>query len=206
MIITKQTIIDELVKNRLISSLTRDKCISRFIFRVGDLDSYIDDYGMLNIKGFSTRSISELREVLDKVSIAQPLRSSTDNKPRKLVRILTAEEKETISELEDLFESSFLGNKKSDSKEEHSLIEIGKIDLKPVEEEIEIGLSEIIEKGQAVLTFYEEHGRFPRLASIGEERKLALWLDEAERFPQKMKDSKAKDFVESLVLMKGLIQ
>lgn len=105
--ITKSTYIDKLQRLKLISSTTRNNLIDRAIFTVQDLEQFIDHRGKISIRGLSTRSICELQAVCDKVFNSSS--ESSEKKPRKLVRILSNEEKSTISELQDLFASTYLG-------------------------------------------------------------------------------------------------
>jgi len=100
------------------------------IFTVKDLEKYVDHRGRISIKGFSVRSINELQNAWDKA--CEPKAAVPSNKPRRLVRILSQEEKNTISELESLFESTYLGGCSTSS--DSSMVSIDSIKSEEIED------------------------------------------------------------------------
>lgn len=199
--ITKSTYIDTLQRLRLVSSVTRNNCVDRMIFTVGDLERFADSNGRISIRGFSNRSILELQSVWDKVKKTGSNPVDSLNKPRNLVRILSEEEKSAISELENLFESTYLsgGSRKSDItfmsvdsiEGEHPVatpqtktesIDPSSDRLKAqMKEEFVAELSEMHEN---YLRFVIKHHRRPSLMSNGDEQKLARWYEVVLKFEE----------------------
>lgn len=96
--------------NRLISVTTRNNCVDRAIFTVGDLAKYVDVWGKVVIRGMSQRSLLELQKVWDQAN-ALPSTTTNHSVPgkRKLVRVISKEEQDTIDELTELYQSAYLG-------------------------------------------------------------------------------------------------
>lgn len=178
--ITPNTYIDTLQRLKIVSSSTRNKCIDRAIFAIKDLEQYLDYRGRIVLRGFSDRSIIELQNAWDKAN-GSSAASSSANKPRRLTRILSQEEKSTISELEDLFENTYMGGctVEGDNKPvSHNTIAIQKKTI--VVEEPSIApvsnldrvkdLNDFLVK---LTNFLNKNPKKPSLQSEGEELELA---------------------------------
>lgn len=167
--ITKDTYIDTLQRLKMVSSSTRNKCVDRAIFAIKDLEQFLDYRGKIVLRGFTDRSIIELQNAWDKACGSSA--ASSTNKPRRLTRILSQEEKSTISELEDLFESTYMGGCNVTQKEELDLL------LQPTSFTLNHVNSELVflQAFNSYLCFLRDKHRKPKIRADEEEYQLANW-------------------------------
>ncbi len=116
--ILESTIIDDLVKNRLISLATRSKCVLKGIFTVGDIKHHVNRKGEVFVAGLSRYGNEELQAIWDSFKQTSASSVTSANKSRKPTRTLSENEKKQINELTSFFQDSFLSSSNSDDDAE----------------------------------------------------------------------------------------